>query len=303
MSWKLTLPCNRSEAEALTGETPQLAALDPPPVLLTTELDGGPAWQLDAYFETEPDAAAVMLLRTLVPSAARAPALVEPVEQQDWVTLSQQGLEPIQAGRFFVHTPAHRGKVPPNAVALEIDAGRAFGTGQHETTAGCLIALTRLRTSGLCFGNIADLGTGTGLLAFAAARLWPAARVIASDIDPVAIEVAAENAAINRVPIGRARGQLELAVAPGMECGRLKARAPYDLVIANILAAPLIQLAPSISAAIEAGGRLILAGLLHGQADAVLAAYRRQGLSLIFTVERGDWPTLTLRKRRALGWR
>jgi ribosomal protein L11 methyltransferase len=303
MSWKLTLPCTKAEAEALNGDLPQLAALDPQPVLLTSELDDGAAWRLDAYFEEEPDGHAVMLLRGLVPSAARAPALVESIEEQDWVTLSQQGLEPIQAGRFFVHTPAHRHRIPPNAVPLEIDAGRAFGTGQHETTTGCLLALTRLRESGLSFGNVADIGTGTGLLAFAALRLWPAAKAIASDIDPVAIEVAAENAAINRVPIGRARGQLELAVAPGMECSRLKARAPYDLVIANILAAPLIQLAPSICAAIEAGGRLILAGLLTNQADAVLAAYRRQGLSLIFAVERGDWPTLTLRKRRALGWR
>jgi ribosomal protein L11 methyltransferase len=127
--------------------------------------------------------------------------------------------------------------------------------------------------------------------------------VIASDIDPVAIEVSAENAAINRVPIGRARGQVELVVAPGLDNPRLKARAPFDLVIANILAAPLIELAPAISAGVEPGGRLMLAGLLRSQAEAVLAAYRRHGLALAFTIERGDWPTLTLRKRRALGWR
>ncbi len=303
MSWKLTLPCTKAEAEALTGELPQLAALDPPPVLMTSEQDGAEQWRLDAYFETEPDAAAVMLLRSFVPSAARAPASVEPVEEQDWVTLSQQGLEPIRAGRFFVHTPAHRDQIPANAVPLEIDAGRAFGTGQHETTTGCLLALTRLKESGACFGNVADIGTGTGLLAFAALRLWPAARAIASDIDPVAIEVAAENAAINRVPLGRARGRLELAVAPGLDHHRLRARAPYDLLIANILAAPLIELAPALAKAVEPGGRLILAGLLRGQAEAVLAAYRRHGLAPAFTVERGDWPTLTLRKRRALSWR
>ncbi len=305
MSWKLTLPCTKAEAEALTGEQPQLAALDPPPVLMTSEPDPErpEEWRLDAYFETEPDAAAVMLLRCFVPSAARAAASVVPVEEHDWVTLSQQGLEPIRAGRFFVHTPAHRDRIPPNAVPLEIDAGRAFGTGQHETTTGCLLALTRLKESGACFGNVADIGTGTGLLAFAALRLWPAARAIASDIDPVAIEVAAENAAINRVPLGRARGRLELAVAPGLDHHRLKARAPYDLLIANILAAPLIELAPALARAVEPGGRLILAGLLRGQAEAVLAAYRRHGLAPAFTVERGDWPTLTLRKRRASSWR
>jgi SAM-dependent methyltransferase len=161
--------------------------------------------------------------------------------------------------------------VPPDAIALEIDAGRAFGTGQHETTSGCLVALSRLKGAGLSFGNIADIGTGTGLLAFAALRLWPLAEVIASDIDPVSIEVSAENAAINRVPIGRARGEVELVVAPGLDHPRLKARAPYDLLIANILAAPLIELAPALSGAIEPGGRLILAGLLQTQAEAVLA--------------------------------
>ena len=305
MTWKLTLPCTRAEAEAITDELPELAVLEPAPVLMTSEPDPDrpDEWRLDAYFEAEPDGRSVMLIRGLAPSAARAQAQVEELEPQDWVTLSQQGLEPIAAGRFFVHTPAHRDKVPAGAIALEIDAGRAFGTGQHETTSGCLAALSRLKGSGLSFGNIADIGTGTGLLAFAALRLWPVARVVASDIDPVAIEVSAENAAINRVPLGRARGQVELAVAPGLDHPRLKARAPYDLLIANILAAPLIELAPALSAAVEPGGRLMLAGLLRSQAEAVLAAYRRQGLTLAFAVEHGDWPTLVLRKRRALGWR
>ena len=196
------------------------------------------------------------------------------------MTLSQQGLEPIRAGRFFVHTPAHRDAVPPGSVAFEIDAGRAFGTGQHETTTGCLLALDALKREGASFANLADIGTGTGLLAFAAMRLWPAARAIASDIDPVAIEVTAENAAINRIPLGRARGRLELAVAAGLDHRRLQARAPYDLIIANILAGPLIELAPALAAALAPGGRLILAGLLDHQADRVAAAYRRRGLML-----------------------
>jgi ribosomal protein L11 methyltransferase len=298
VTWLLSLPCSRSEAEALTGDLPALAEIDPPPVLMTSEPDPDrpEEWRLDAYFETEPDAALIALVRGLVPSAADVEPALSPIEEQDWVTLSQQGLEPIQAGRFFVHTPAHRHKIVPTAIPLEIDAGRAFGTGQHETTSGCLVALTRLKESGLSFRNVADIGTGTGLLAFGAARLWPTACVIASDIDPVAIEVAGENAAINRVPLGRARGQVELVVAPGLDQQRLKARAPFDLVIANILAAPLIELAPAISAAIEPDGRLMLAGLLREQADAVLAAYGGHRLALDFTIERGDWPTLTLRK-------
>jgi len=304
-SWKVTLPCTKGEAEALAADVGELAGLDPPPVLMTSEPD--PArpdeWRLDAYFEERPDASGIALLKSLAPSAARAEPLIERIEEQDWVTLSQQGLEPIRAGRFFVHTPAHRDQVPEGAVALEIDAGRAFGTGQHETTTGCLLALERMKSEGLNLGNILDLGTGTGLLAFAAMRLWPAARAAASDIDPVSIEVAEENAAINRIRLGRARGELELAVAPGLDHSRLKARAPYDLIIANILAGPLIDLAPAVAAAMEAGGRLILAGLLDTQADQVAAAYRRQGLMLSFTLPRGDWPTLAMRKRKALGWR
>ncbi|MBV9883549.1 MAG: 50S ribosomal protein L11 methyltransferase [Sphingomonadaceae bacterium] len=301
-AWKVTLPCTRAEAVALTEDVPQLAALDSPPVLMTSEADGE-AWRMDAYFEEEPGEADLALLISLVPSAAGAVPKVERLGDEDWVTLSQAGLEPIHAGRFFVHTPAHRDAVPPGAVAFEIDAGRAFGTGQHETTTGCLIALDRLRSAGARFANLADIGTGTGLLAFAALRLWPAAKAIASDIDPVAIEVAAENAAANHVPLGRARGQLELAIAAGLDHPRLQARAPYDLLIANILAGPLIELAPALVGALAPGGRLILAGLLDRQAEAVTTAYRRQGMMAAGRIDRGDWPTLVMRKRRSTGWR
>lgn len=305
MTWKVTLPCTKAEAESLTEDIAPLAMLDAPPVLMTSEPD--PArpdeWRMDAYFEDEPGAEDIALLLSLVPSAARAAPVVEQLGDEDWVTLSQSGLEPIHAGRFFVHTPAHRDEVPAGAVAFEIDAGRAFGTGQHETTTGCLIALDRLKATGASFADIADVGTGTGLLAFASMHLWPAARAIASDIDPVAIEVAEENARINHVKIGRARGQLELAVAPGLDHMRLKARAPYDLIIANILAGPLIELAPALAGALAPGGRLILAGLLDHQAEAVKAAYRRQGMMAGAGVQRGDWPTLVLRKRKSTGWR
>ncbi len=296
-SWRVTLPCTRAEAEALGQDIAPFALLDSPPVLVTSEADGD-NWRLDAYFDAKPSAAMLRLLAKLVPSAAEAKPVVERVEQDDWVTLSQQGLEPIQAGRFFVHTPAHRDAVPPDAIAFEIDAGRAFGTGQHETTTGCLIALDRLKREGASFSNFADIGTGTGLLAFAGLRLWPAARAIASDIDPVAIEVAAENAAINRIRLGRSRGRLELAVAAGLDHPRLRARSPYDLIIANILAGPLIALAPSLAGALAPGGSLILAGLLERQADQVTSAYRRQGLMPASRRSIGDWPTLLIRKRR-----
>lgn len=304
-SWKVTLPCSRAEAEALKDDISPLALLDVPPVLMTSEQDGTrpEEWRLDAFFAEEPTAAMLAMLKALVPSSGDAAPAVEKVEERDWVTLSQQGLEPIHAGRFFVHTPAHRGQAPEGAIALEIDAGRAFGTGQHETTTGCLIALSRLRDQGVAPDNLLDLGTGTGLLAFAALKLWPAARATASDIDPVSIEVTVENAAINGVRLGRARGQIELAVAPGMDHPRLQARAPYALILANILAGPLVELAPSVAAALEPGGRLILAGILDHQAESVAAAYRRQGLMLSTRIDRGEWPTLVMRKRRATRWR
>jgi ribosomal protein L11 methyltransferase len=304
-SWKVTLPCTKAEAEALKEDITPLALLDFPPVLMTSEADSRrpDEWRLDAYFSEEPTLEMLDLLASLAPSAAGSAPEIGRVADEDWVTLSQQGLEPILAGRFYVHTPAHRGSAPPGAIALEIDAGRAFGTGQHETTSGCLIALSRMKAQGLAFANILDLGTGTGLLAFAAMRLWPAARAAASDIDPVSIEVSEENARINAIRLGRARGQLELVIAAGMDNPRLKARSPYDLVIANILAGPLIGLAPSVAGALEPGGRLILAGLLDSQAETVAAAYRRQGLMLSARIDRGEWPTLVMRKRRAAGWR
>lgn len=322
VTWKVSLPCTRAEAEQLKGDIAQFALLDSPPVLMTSEADGD-AWRMDAYFEAEPERADIDLLLVLTPSALGMRPAVEKLGDADWVTLSQEGLEPIRAGRFFVHTPAHRSEAPPGdepaalppeglrsaggaphrIIALEIDAGRAFGTGQHETTTGCLVALDAMKAAGVRIANLADIGTGTGLLAFAALRLWPAARAIASDVDPVAIEVAAENAAVNGVRIGRARGQLELALAAGMDHSRLRARAPYDLLIANILAGPLIDLAPALAGALAPGGRLILAGLLDRQAEAVTSAYWRHGMMAATRIDRGDWPTLVMRKRKSAGWR
>jgi ribosomal protein L11 methyltransferase len=304
-SWKATLPCTRAEAEAVAADISQLVLFETTPVLMTREPDPvrPEEWLLEAFFDEEPGGETLSALKALAPSAGDAEPAVERLSEEDWVTLSQAGLEPISAGRFFVHTPAHRDKIPPDAVPLEIDAGRAFGTGQHETTTGCLMALDRLKTMGGQFSNILDLGTGTGLLAFAALKLWPTARAAASDIDPVSIEVTRENAAINHVRLGRGRGQVELAVAPGLDHPRLKARGPYDLIIANILAGPLIELAPAVAKALQAGGRLILAGLLDHQAGRVAAAYRRQGLMLSSSIVRGDWPTLVMRKRKSLGWR
>ncbi len=293
-SWKLTLPCTRAQAEVLAVADDPLPGLDPAPVLMTSEPDEArpDEWRLDAYFEGEPDTDALAQVRALV-SATESGSL-EQLDDEDWVTASQRGMEPVRAGRFFVYTPAHRDEAPPNMIPFEIDAGRAFGTGHHETTSGCLQALDALAFQR--FGNIADIGTGTGLLAFAAHRLWPEARVIASDIDPVSIDVTRINAAVNTVTIGHGPGQVTLVVADGMAVPELAARAPYDLLIANILAGPLIALARSFAAALAPGGVLILAGLLTKQADSVADAYAVLGLRDEARVTRGDWPTLVMRR-------
>ncbi|MCA1748756.1 MAG: 50S ribosomal protein L11 methyltransferase [Sphingomonadales bacterium] len=298
-SWKLTLPCTQAEAEALAGNIAPLADLDPPPALMTSEIDEERPedWRLDAYFEDKPDKASIALLRSLLPSAADAEAKLERLEDRDWVAMSQQGIEPIREGRFYVHTPSFRGTEPDRAIALEIDASRAFGTGRHETTAGCLAMLDRLKSSGRRFVNIADIGTGTGLLAFAALALWPRAKVIASDIDPLAIEIAGENAAVNGIRLGWGDGRVALVTASGFADRRLKRRAPYDLIIANILAGPLIALAPAFAHALAPGGTLILSGLLTSQADEVTGACRRHRLRLAAREERGQWTILRLVKR------
>jgi ribosomal protein L11 methyltransferase len=297
-SWKITLPCSRAEAEALAAATDLFPDLDEPPVLNTLEPDEHrpEEWLLEAYTEQEPDAATLAAVRALVADAPEPE--VERVPEQDWVTLSQAGLEPIRAGRFFVHTAAHAdAPAPAGTVPFLIDAGRAFGTGHHHTTAGCLELLDHLRRQGRRFRMVADVGTGTGLLAFAALRLWPRARALATDIDPVSVEVTVDNAALNHVALGGGRGQLVVAPADGVDHPLYAAFAPFDLVLANILAQPLIDLAADLAAITAPGGTAILAGLLDAQADAVIAAYRRRGFRLTGRHGNPQWPVLEMRRR------
>lgn len=289
-TWRLTLPCTRAEAERLADDLPELALLDPPPVLMTSEPD--PArpdrWQLDAYFEGRPSRILLRQVQALAPSSRRTLPRARPVPREDWVTLSQAGLAPLAVGRFRVRTPDH--PKLPGCIDLVIPAGLAFGTGQHETTRGCLEILDAMKRGGRQFRHVLDLGTGTGLLAFAARRLWPAARVTASDIDPVSIAVVRENAALNGI-----RG-VRLAVADGLDHRTLIAGAPYDLVVANILAGPLIEMAASIAMSLAPGGILMLAGLLDAQAAAVTRAYRSRGLRPVAQGS-GEWPVLVMRRR------
>ncbi len=290
MSWRVTLRCTRAEAEALPDSDMLFPFSESPPVIVADEPDPKRPddWRLHAYFTDQPTSQELILLRRL---AEGAEPEVDHLGEDDWVRISQAGLEPIRAGRFFVHTPSHA--PAPDAINFEIDAGLAFGTGQHATTAGCLAALDRLEVAGKRFTNIADIGTGTGLLAFAALSLWPEAKAIATDIDPIAIDVTADNARINGVAIGHAPGELLLAVADGMDHPMLATRAPYDLLIANILAGPLIELAPAFAASVSPGASVVLAGLLDTQADAVIDAYDTEGMHLVARSE-GEWCVLEL---------
>jgi len=287
VSFRVTIGCTRAQGEAI-GAMEDLAGFgDNPPILVADEPDETrpDEWLIQAYLDHEPNAEEIALLSAL----GTGPPQVEQLGDANWVALSQAGLQPIRAGRFTVHTPTC--KPDPGRINFEIDAGLAFGTGQHATTAGCLSALDSLERNGCTFANIADVGTGTGLLAFAALALWSDAKCIATDIDPVAIDVARENAAINGVTLGHGAGELLLAVADGMDSPMLAARAPFDLIIANILAGPLIELAPNFAGALTPGGSVVLAGLLDTQSDRVAAAFELQGLRL---AERGfgEWPVL-----------
>jgi ribosomal protein L11 methyltransferase len=289
VSWRATIRCTRAEGEAI-GSLEELPGFgDRPPILVADEPDEArpDEWLIHAYFDHRPGSDEIACLAGLGSGALD----VEQIGDANWVAMSQAGLQPIRAGRFHVHTPTHASD--PERINFEIDAGLAFGTGQHATTAGCLAALDSLESNNCAFANIADVGTGTGLLAFAALALWPAARAIATDVDPVAIDVARDNAAINGMKLGHGPGELLLAVADGMDSAMLSARAPFDLIIANILAGPLIELAPDFAKALEPGGTIILAGLLDSQAEGVIAAYEKLGMKLADRGS-GEWPVLVL---------
>jgi ribosomal protein L11 methyltransferase len=291
MSWRVTIPCTRAEGEAVGEMDDPFADHPNPPVIVADEPDEHRPddWRIHAYFEEEPGADELAVLSRL----ARGEPVIEQLADEDWVTRSQAGLEPIEAGRFFVHTPAHPPR--PEAINFLIDAGLAFGTGHHHTTRGCLEALDRLEREGKSFVDIADIGTGTGLLAFGALALWPEARAIATDIDPISIDVTRDNALLNSVALGKGTSELALAVADGMAHPALAERAPFDLLIANILAGPLIELAADFVEATAKGGTILLAGLLDTQAEAVTAAYEERGCRLV-QAGSGEWRVLVLER-------
>jgi len=250
-------------------------------------------WRIEAFFREKPDLPALSVAIELAAAAADLPAPAlrlreEPVA--DWVAETYRRFPPFRVGGFFIHGGHWQGKPPAGSVPLKIEAAVAFGSGEHGSTSGCLLALDRLGRRRVR-PRVLDLGCGSGILAIAAAKLWGIA-VTASDSDPVAVRTARENAVING--IGR---RLTGVVSRGFASARLSG--PYDLILANILARPLTRLARPMAGHLAKGGRTVLSGLLRDQVPLVLQAYRAQGLALERRIVRGDWATLVVKRKTA----
>ena len=303
-AWKVTFLGDRELIHAALLAHEDADDWDPDVVLAGSEIaeDRPDDWQLEVWLSHKPGKHELDTMRALF--AGTAPkARIEHLPPTDWVTLSQAGSEPILEGPFHVHTPDHPPRVEPGLRNFLIPASLAFGTGQHATTAGCLAMLATMKQRGVVVRNLADIGTGTGLLTFAALHLWPRARAVASDIDPVCGPVVAANADTNGVAMGDGFGRMAMVIGAGMDHPLLCASAPYDLLIANILAGPLVELAPEFAGAVAPGGHVLLSGLLTTQEPAVRAAYARAGLRLAGRMTRSDWSILWLRRRRFGGVR
>ncbi len=262
-------------------------AVDTDLVSVSVFESGGELWRVALYCT---DAAAADSARRLIADIAGAQiaeaAAIETIARRDWVAASLAGLAPVRAGRFFVHGAHDRAKIPANAIAIEVEAALAFGTGHHGTTRGCLLALDGLLKARR-LRRILDIGTGTGVLAIAAAKATRCP-VVASDIDRQAVRVAGANARAN---VGTLVVPFQ---ASGLQGRPFVARGPYDLILANILLAPLQRLAVSIARLAASHGRVVLSGLLPAQANAALAAYRTQGLRLARRIDLEGWTTLVL---------
>ena len=255
--------------------------------------DGSGLWEVGVYFLEPPDE---VVLDVLALAFGGKPFALSELPEIDWVAKVKRELTPVQAGRFFVYGSHDADKVPAmlatgGKVALLIEAAVAFGTGHHGTTLGCLQAFDRLFEAGFRPSKVADIGCGTAVLAMAAAAVLPDALVIASDIDQVAVDVAVANVAVNGLT-----GRIECLEAAGFQHPRLKGVAPFDLIFANILKGPLIELAPPMAAHTAAQGLVILSGLLVVQAEAVTVAYLTAGFTAVSRDDIGEWSTLVLRR-------
>jgi ribosomal protein L11 methyltransferase len=246
-------------------------------------------WDVTVHFAEEPDQASIRDLVGLAAGEDVAKAIAfDTVEAKDWVKATLEDLVPVPAGRFVVHGQHDRARVPPNKLGIEIEAALAFGTGHHGTTRGCLLLLDHVLKK-YYPRRVLDLGTGTGVLAIAAAKALRRA-VLASDIDPASVRVARDNARLNGT------GDLvQVIQATGFEAPQFASRGPFDLVLANILANPLRQLAGPMARHLAPSGLVILSGLLTPQAAGVIAAYRARGLLPLRHLRIDGWSSLLLR--------
>jgi ribosomal protein L11 methyltransferase len=284
--WSIRLQLDHKPAE--DARLALESALEPfGEAISSFETDNGKGWLIEVFGETKPAAKDVAAALNLL---GRHHAIVDRVPDKDWLAESRKGLPEFRAGPFFFYGSHFKGKVPKNLIGLEIDAGMAFGTGRHETTKGCLLAVARLAKSRK-FKKPLDVGTGTGILAFGVARLCKV-NVLAGDNDADAVRVAKENAQVNKLT-----KQVRILKSDGYRAKAIRDGAPYDLVTANILANPLIELAPSLASVLAKDGRAVLSGLLNEQAKDVLAAHEAVGLVLDFRLRLGDWSVLVLKRR------
>lgn len=282
----LTTLTGRAPAEAL-GEALERLTPEPTGVGVFEVEDGSGLWEVGGYFTETPDAAGLALLAAAFEAQ---PFAISELPETDWVAHVRRELAPVEAGRFFVYGSHDADKVPAGCEALLIDAAMAFGTGHHGTTLGCLLALEALLEEGVSCHNVVDIGCGTAVLAMAAARVWPEP-VLASDIDPVAVEVAEANLRANGL-----EARVRCVEAAGFDHSALAEAAPFDLVFANILKGPLMALAGDLAASLAPGGRVILSGILNEQADDVIAHYASHGINLVQRTEIVDWTTLSLQR-------
>ncbi|MEM6267013.1 MAG: 50S ribosomal protein L11 methyltransferase [Pseudomonadota bacterium] len=296
--WKLSAFAAKPAVQAALLAHDDIEEWDPELVISGREVaeDRPQDWVLEAWYPRKPGTPQTSALKGLFPE--QAPKFKsEKLAAQDWLTVSQANTKPIKAGRFHVRTPEFA--PDPAAINFVIPAAQAFGTGHHETTASCLEMLGILRQTGLLARAIADIGTGTGLLGFAAIALWPRAYLTLSDIDPVCVQVVEENATLNQIALGSGKGAATMVIAEGLDHPLLKLRGPYDLLIANILAGPLVELANDFADNVRPGGSVVLAGLLAGEQErSVRRAYRAAGFRLVCRLQRGDWAILWLKRRQ-----
>lgn len=280
----LTTLTGKAQAQGL-GEALETLLPEPTGVGVFEVEDGSGLWEVGGYFTEQPDAIGLDLLAA---AFGAKPFAVSELPEVDWVAHVKRELAPVTAGRFFVYGSHDADNVPTGSIPLLIEAAMAFGTGHHGTTLGCLRAFDRVLSGGQEFQNVLDLGCGTAVLAMAAARTLNA-QVMASDIDPVAVDVAVANLAANDM-----QGQVACVESMGFDAPAVQAAAPYDLIFANILKGPLMALADEMASHCAPGGVIILSGILVEQADGVIARYTDAGFTLQHREDLGEWSALTM---------